>query len=308
MTLQALTRSDRRALLPLLIIAVALVVALWYMSSRNNAAPPDDDTAAMADSTSRHGASQDQSTTTTADDTTPALHSFDPNTVDSATLVGFGLRPYKARAFMRYREAGAVFQKPLDIAHVYSLDDDDIDRLLPYISIGTEYQHRRTKYPIGADYGDAQPRGERRSYAGTEERPSYESNKFSKLTRVDPNEADTALLKRIPGIGSNIAAWIVRHRDRLGGFHSVDQLLEVQYVSTDMLEWFDIQSDSLRLIDINTASFHILSSHPYIGYSRAKAIDNRRRLYGRFANIDELSATGLFTPDTLALLTPYLQY
>lgn len=305
MSLQPLTRSDRRALLPLLIIAVALVAALLLLPGTTNS-PQHSGT--PADTTRRDATQAAVTQTDTQPATQPATpQHFDPNTVDSATLTAIGLRPHKARAFIRFRATGAVFRKPLDIAHIHALDDDDIDLLLPLIRISPRYQDRRKKYPIGATY-DTPATPSHTQSAGTETRQLYTSNKFSTPTTVDPNTADTTLLQRIPGIGSYIATWIVRHRERLGGFHAVNQLLEVKHVTPDMLQWFDIQTDSLRYININTASFHILSSHPYIGYSRAKAIDNRRRLYGPFTNADELNATGLFTPDTLALLIPYLQY
>ena len=307
MSLQPLTRSDRRALLPLLLFAVALVATLWFLSTHSDKHPeqtyiPTD----TADSTA-HATAQATTPHDNTESQQPQMKPFDPNTVDSATLVGFGLRPYQAHAFIRYRAAGAIFRQPLDIARINSLDDDDIDRLLPYIHIAQQYQNRRTKYPIGAHYDNPdQPTAH--PTAPTTTQPHYTSNKFTTLTPVDPNTADTTLLMRIPGIGTNIATWIVRHRERLGGFHSLSQLLEVKHVSTDMLQWFELQTDSLRRININTATFLTLSSHPYIGYSRAKALSNRIRLHGPFADADDIRATTLFADDTLSLLLPYLDF
>lgn len=299
-------KSDRRALIVLAIFAAVLAVVVW-ITSRPVDTTAETSVSVDTDSVRNNTVVADTSSTTVVPPT-----SFDPNTVDSATLVLLGLKPNQARSFIRYRNAGAVFRTPLDIAHVYSLEDSDIDRLLPLVSIASQYQHRRTKYPIGQRYErDTAPADYHDKSDYSHHRPdttSYSPRKFTQPTTIDPNTADTALLQRIPGIGRNIATWIVRHRDRLGGFHSVSQLLEVRYVEPSMLQWFEIKSDSLRHINLNTMTFAQLSSHPYIGYDRAKAISNRRRLYGPFTDIQALRATGFFTDDTLQLLAPYLEY
>ena len=51
--------------------------------------------------------------------------------------------------------------------------------------------------------------------------------KFPEGIRVELNTADTATLKKIPGIGSYYARRIVDYRNRLGGFVSVAQLKEM---------------------------------------------------------------------------------
>lgn len=81
------------------------------------------------------------------------------------------------------------------------------------------------------------------------------------------NTADTTLLKRIPGIGSGIAKRIVAYRNRLGGFYRVEQLREIEYVTPEMNEWFEVSStDSLVKIPVNKASLERLRNHPYMNF------------------------------------------
>ena len=54
------------------------------------------------------------------------------------------------------------------------------------------------------------------------------------------SEAETIELKKIPGIGSDIARMVVAYRKRLGGFYATVQLKEVNYVDEDMLKWFKL--------------------------------------------------------------------
>ena len=144
---------------------------------------------------------------------------------------------------------------------------------------------------------------------GAEQKLNY-PEKFDRLTKVDPNTADTALLQRIPGVGTWISRNIVEQRKRLGGFHAVEQLLEVKYFSPELLEWFEVDTLTTKIekISINTASFHRLNSHPYITYEQARDLLRYIRLYGRIADIDALRRTGIFAEDELMRLQPYLQF
>ena len=287
------SNSDRRSIVIIALIAVVLVGVLVVRESNSSGAAVVE---AEADSTEQ---------------TAPiALHEFDPNTVDSLSLIGFGLAPKQVQTFLRYRRAGAVFRTSESMAKVYGLTAEDVSRLQPYVRIAPEYAERskpvyyeretvRQKFAA-----DGSARGN-----GAEQKLNY-PEKFDRLTKVDPNTADTALLQRIPGVGTWISRNIVEQRKRLGGFHAVEQLLEVKYFSPELLEWFEVDTLTAKIekISINTASFQRLNSHPYIAYEQARDLLRYIRLYGRIADIDALRRTGIFTENELARLQPYLQF
>ena len=239
---------------------------------------------------------------------------FDPNTVDSTTLIRNGLRPYQAHAFLRYRAAGAVFRKPIDIARLNCLEDEDIDHLLPLIDIDKKYSERRTKYPIGASYEASSKSSQGETYQHNsslplgEESEKSRQSKFTTLTPVDLNTADTTLLKRIPGIGSYTANKIVKARTQLGGYHSAQQLLALTNLSSDLLEWFVIDPTNLRHINLNTSTFNQLRQHPHIGYDHARDLARYIRLYGKIKDEQQLRSTNIFSDDELQLLLPYVEY
>jgi len=53
---------------------------------------------------------------------------------------------------------------------------------------------------------------------------------------VDLNTADEAALDSLPGVGPATAAAIIEHRDRIGGFTSVEQLLDVRGIGEAKLD------------------------------------------------------------------------
>jgi DNA uptake protein ComE-like DNA-binding protein len=98
-----------------------------------------------------------------------------------------------------------------------------------------------------------------------------ERKKSYKLTagqKVDLNRCDTTLLKQVPGIGSSFAKRIVGYRDLLGGYHKVEQLMEVYGLDEDkyhsLKEWFVIGNDPIATINVNNADFKSILRHPYI--------------------------------------------
>jgi len=137
-------------------------------------------------------------------------------------------------------------------------------------------------------------------------RPSSHSSKFCQLTIVDINSADTTLLQRIPGIGSNIARWIVQRRERLGGFYTLEQLLEVKYVEPSMLKWFSVDTSQIHRVHVCDMTFAEMSRHPYIGYEKAKAVSNFQRLYGPITDLEQLRTTTIFTDEELEKLQNYI--
>ncbi len=226
------------------------------------------------------------------------LHAFDPNTVDSLTLIQFGIKPWKVKNFLHYRAAGKVFHSAEDLGDTYGWTAEDIQCLSPYVRVKPAYQIQKdTPHPEGRKRGmeeDVRP---------------VETKKFQTLTKVDVNEADTSMLRRIPGVGEKISVAIVRYRQRLGGFHSVEQLREISIVSPELLEWLTVSSPSnVQKINLNKASFQALNSHPYISYEQTKSLLQYIRLYGEVKSEEALMRTGIFTKEEAEKIRPYIAY
>lgn len=219
-----------------------------------------------------------------------ALFPFDPNTADSFTLTRLGLPPFVARNVVKYRLAGGRFATPESFARIYGLSQEQFNALRPYIAIGEEYCAKRdTSRPRSAVVRDT-VRYPRKYPAGTV---------------IELNAADTAELKKIPGIGSGIARRICAYRSRLGGFSEAGQLQEIPYVPDTLGKWFRVDTALIRRIDVNRASLERLRSHPYLNFYQAKVIIEHRKRKGRLKNLRQLSLYEEFTPADLERLAPY---
>lgn len=148
-----------------------------------------------------------------------------------------------------------------------------------------------------------------RAAAGNRTSRYVRQEKYPYGTRIDLNAADTVELKKIPGIGSYFAYRIVRYREQLGGYARTAQLLEIERLPDSVVNWFFV-ADTFRVrrMNVNTATFSRLRSHPYMDYYKARAITDYRSREGTIKGPAQLSLFEVFSERDLERLEPYLSY
>ncbi|MDR0686441.1 MAG: helix-hairpin-helix domain-containing protein [Dysgonamonadaceae bacterium] len=136
--------------------------------------------------------------------------------------------------------------------------------------------------------------------------------KLQKGEVIELNSADTIQLKMVPGIGSYYARSISNYRHLLGGYYRKEQLQEVDLMRVEnyekMVAYFYIDTLLITPIPVNTASLGRLQAHPYLLFSKAKAITDLRREKGRINSIRELEVLEEFTSEDLERLRVYLEF
>ena len=218
---------------------------------------------------------------------------FDPNTADSSTLVHLGFKPWQAKNMIKNRAAGGKYRKPEDLKKLYGMTDSMYQALTPYIYIAREEVDR---VAVDSLRKDSLPRWE-------------EENKD---TILNLRTADTVELKMIHGIGSYRARQIVRYREQLGGFVSVEQVLEakgMENVDADsLLAHFWIDSVKIEPMNVNSVGVQRLSRHPYLRFEQAQAIYELRRKKIRLDSIQQLQQIECISAETLEKIAPYLNF
>lgn len=216
---------------------------------------------------------------------------FDPNTASKEDLLRLGLAPALAERLLRYREKGGVFRQKSDFQKLYGLSEADYARLESYIAITQAEASvvRPAAYGGGASGKDAfRPRP------------------------IDINTADANAWTSLPGIGSARANSILKFRDRLGGFLSVEQVGETFGLPDSIFQqiqpWLRVETPIYRKIDLNSAAEKDLSTHPYINYQQARLIVAYREQHGPYKKPDDIRRIAAFTDaGWLAKVIPYLE-
>ena len=148
------------------------------------------------------------------------LTMFDPNTADSTTFLSLGLPSWMIKNILHYRHKQGKFRHPEDFRKTYGLTEERYQTLRPYIQITKDFSSK-DKDTI------------RLLTVQSIQRDTLV--KYQPGTVVSLNSADTAELKKIPGVGSNIARMIVNYRERLGGFCRIEQLQEIHLKAESFL-------------------------------------------------------------------------
>ncbi len=229
---------------------------------------------------------------------------FDPNTIERSDWLALGLSDRQVDGLERYMSKGGRFRVKNDLSKMYSIRPEQFERLKPFIQLPdslpkrTYEPHERKTY---AQYPDQKKWEER---PAREERPAFR--------KLEVNTADTIALIALPGIGPAFARGIVKYRESLGGYASLDQLAEV-YVLKDkpdavarLMELLVIDTLMVRRIPINTCTVEELAAHPYCRWKIAKPLIAYRTQHGAFNTVADIRGCALIDEALFRKLAPYL--
>jgi DNA uptake protein ComE-like DNA-binding protein len=180
-----------------------------------------------------------------------------------------------------------------DFARVPGLSLKDYHELEPYITIAADFQQASL-------------------YVKSAKKDTLHHaipQKLKEGETIDLANADTTMLKRVPGIGSHFARKIAEHRQRLGGFVSVDQLDDIEMFPTEAKRYFTLTAgNNVKRININQMSLKELRQHPYLNYYQARTITEMRRKNGPLKSLDELRLSPYFPDEVRQRLAPYVEF
>jgi competence ComEA-like helix-hairpin-helix protein len=216
-----------------------------------------------------------------------SLFYFDPNTITAQQWEALGLSARQAEVITGYVARGGQFRTPDDLQRSFVISPPFFQKVKPYIRISSE------------------------ALADKSSTKHASTQKQSYTSRICLNQADTAQLRSLRGIGPAYAARIVKYRDALGGFHDIAQLGEVYGLDEQIVaankDRLVITNPQIQKIRVNEATEKELSRHPYISKRLAYCIVAARK-QGRMIDSDDLRRR---LPEGVELnphLLPYLQF
>ncbi len=229
------------------------------------------------------------------------LFYFDPNLATVEQFQALGMPRFIAERIEKYRSKGGKFRKKEDLQKIYGLQPALYEKLEPYISLAKE---------------ESKPQNQATLTSAAEVATAVvppKSNHFSKPVEVvfDINTADTTQLIRLKGIGSKLAARIVKFRDGLGGFVSETQFSEVFGLDSLALEELNRLArvkSPVKKININTASPEDLDRHPYLSRRQSEIIVRYREQHGAFQSEEDLLKIKILDERLVSKIAPYLAF
>lgn len=225
------------------------------------------------------------------------LDTFDPNAIDEKGLVEMGFSEKHAKSWIKYRKFNPMYSVE-DVSKLYFVDDTLLERLSPYLKFSIRpksVQHapwKKKKYS-------------NKTYPTYDHKPTFKGT-------IDINTSDTADWIKLKGIGSFLAKQIIQYKERLGGFHSLDQLKEVKYLRPETIEslkgQLELKTKKVRTVNLNEAEWREIIRHPYFDKELTNAVCRYRRSYGQIFSLQELYENGLITKSKWEQIKPYCSF
>jgi len=272
---------------------------------------------------------------------------FDPNSADSIELMYLGFSKFQTRNILNFRRKSGRFKKKDDLLRIYGIDTSDYRKFEKYIQIAPIVKESKKVHLFLFDPNtitvsawdslgvDRRQVGRIKNYLASGGRfrkvedlkgiygfdslkyielapyVKIESKVKPRIVKVDLNEADSSQLLSLPGVGPYFSKRIINYREKLGGFYSADQLLDIFGLKRGRVDSLKARlifnTDKLIRININTASFEELNAHPYISYREASDIVRFRKRKGRIMTLESLKKKKLLSDSLFDRVKPYLK-
>ena len=135
---------------------------------------------------------------------------FDPNTIDSMEALRLGIPQKQVNTLLRYRNKGGRFYNKEDIAKLYGLEKELVEKLIPFVVIQNKESNRLYRNKLSSTY-----------------------NKFSSTYKnvddwsIDINTSDEKQWATQTKLNAAVIKNIIHYRNYLGGFTNLNQIKKV---------------------------------------------------------------------------------
>lgn len=219
---------------------------------------------------------------------------FNPNQVSLHELIQLGLAKRVASTLINFRNKGGRFYQKTDLLKIYGLEESWYNKVVDYVQLPNKPER----------YGTTKTNS-------TSRFPAVYPTKKSIPIVINVNQADATEWARLSGIGPVLSKRIVKFREKLGGFYSLDQVGQTYGLADSVFQLIKDQlilELDLQAFKINELSTKELASHPYLSWKDAQIINSYRLMHGPFENRAALEKVQVLDQEKINLLTPYLDF
>ncbi|MFV8332258.1 ComEA family DNA-binding protein [Flavobacterium sp. GSP14] len=225
---------------------------------------------------------------------TNKMYLYNPNFITDYKGYKLGMSISEIDRLLAFRKENKYVNSAKEFQNVTKVSDSLLNVMAPYF-----------KFPDWVNQNNA-PRQYKK----------YSNPAFAKkenIVLIDINKATKEDLVKIYGIGDAISLRILKQKELLGGFVSMEQMNDVWGLSPEVIENLNTHFKvsvlpDFKKIDINNASLKELTQFYYFRYALAKQIITYRSMKGKINNIEDLTKIKGFPVDKANLIGLYLDF
>lgn len=224
----------------------------------------------------------------------PKIYLFNPNFITDYKGYKLGMSVEEIDRLLAFRKQNKYVNSPKEFQNVTNISDSLLNVIAPYF-----------KFPDWVN--------NKKEFKEFEKYPNQAFAKKEKIVLIDINQASKEDLIKIYGIGEAISLRILKQKESLGGFVSMEQMKDVWGLSPEVIENLNTHFKvsvlpNFKKIDINNASLKELSQFYYFRYALAKEIITYRSMRGNINNIEDLTKIKGFPVDKAKIIGLYLDF
>jgi DNA uptake protein ComE-like DNA-binding protein len=220
------------------------------------------------------------------------IYPFNPNFITDYKGFKLGMTVEQLDKLFAFRKQNKYVNSANEFQVVTGVSDSLIRVISPYF-----------KFPVWVN----QPKKQFSSYSNT----SFETKKT--IVKIDINQATQEDLIKVYGIGPALSERILKQKESLGGFVSMEQMQFIWGLSPEVIEnlnkyFFITSQPAISKVDINNASIKELAKFPYFNYTIAKEIVTHRSMNGEIKNIEDLTKIKALPNEKIKIIALYLEF
>lgn len=224
----------------------------------------------------------------------PKIYPFNPNFITDYKGYKLGMSVLEIDRLLAFRKENKYVNSPKEFQAVTKVSDSLLNAISAYFKF-PDWVNKKKEYKEYKNY------------------PNTAFAKKEKLVIIDINKASQEDLIKIYGIGEAVSLRILKFRESLGGFVSMEQMKDVWGLSPEVIENLNSHFKVLALpnvkkVDINNASIKELSQFPYFNYQLARQIVTFRSMNGDIKNSEDLTKIKGLSIDKASIIVLYLNF
>jgi DNA uptake protein ComE-like DNA-binding protein len=282
------SRQQRTGVFLLFIIIIAFQLAIFFVdfSSFSPASPEKENWLSLQ--------SQIDSLKQEKLDYVPKIYPFNPNFITDYKGYKLGMSVQEIDRLLAFRKQNKYVNSAKEFQAVTKVSDSLLNAISPYFKFPDWVKNKKE----------------------FKEYNKYDNTSFAKKEKIviiDINQATQEDLIKIYGIGEAISLRILKFKESLGGFVSMEQMNDVWGLSPEVIENLNshfnvLVSPNVKKIDINNASIKELSLFPYFKYPISKNIVTYRSMNGDIKNIEDLTKIKGLSIEKAKIIALYLDF
>ena len=221
----------------------------------------------------------------------PKVYPFNPNFITDFKGYKLGMSVAEIDRLLLFRKSNKYVNSAAEFQTITKVSDSLLAVISPYFKFPDWVNNKKDFTP-------------------------YEKKSFAKKTAgplIDINLASAEDLIKIYGIGPALSERILKQKELLGGFVSMNQMQDVWGLSPDVIDNLNKKfvvktTPPVNKIAINKASVKELSQFPYFRYPISKEIVTFRSMNGEIKSTADLIKIKGFPAEKVDIIAVYLEF